>query len=81
MFSFLTRLLLFNRAPVPRFNQLAPIPPAQTKAQRRAARFKWWTYRRQEQRIGPPKLTGARLLRTISNCTGVPLSVLQTGTQ
>lgn len=40
----------------------------------RFTRTGWGT---RKQRMGPPKLTGDRLLKNISHCNGIPLRVLR----
>lgn len=80
--SVLNRLtektFLRGTTPVQRFNLTdgRPIPQPPDRATRSHTRKVYQLFRHYDQRIGYPKLTGDRMLRTISNIYGIPFAVV-----
>ncbi len=66
----------------PRFNKVAPIiePPDRAKRKETRKRYQFVRWYTMPTLRGCPRLTGLRLLRTMSNCTGIPLAFVKTMT-
>lgn len=72
------KTFLRGATPAQRFNKTdgRPIPQPPDRAARKYTRDIYQLFRHYDQRIGYPKLTGDRKLRTISNIYGIPFQIV-----